>query len=383
MFFTYRGALFWRMSAGMGDIVFAPLYQVLKHRGVRFEFFHRLHNIGLSPHNATEASSVESLEFDVQARVKGGGEYDPLLDVHGVPSWPSQPDYAQLVNGTALARDGRDFEAPWEVRRAGRKTLKVTRDFDIVVLGVSIGALPGVAHELIERAPQWGDMVRYVKTVPTQAFQIWMRKDMCQLGWPRGQMNLSGFVEPFDTWADMSHLISEESWKDPVRAIAYFCSVLPDAVGDEATEQFHEEQQELVRSNAVRFLDRDVGKLWPGAACKGNDDFCWDLLACEGRGRGSKKESRQHRARKHKFDSQYWRANVAPTDRYVLSLPGSIKYRLSPLDMTFDNLTIAGDWTATGLDTGCIESAVMSGLLAAHAIAQKPLLEDIVGYDHP
>jgi uncharacterized protein with NAD-binding domain and iron-sulfur cluster len=196
-------------------------------------------------------------------------------------------------------------------------------------------------------------------------------------------MNLSGFVEPFDTWADMSHLICEESWKDPVRAIAYFCSVLPDAADGEVTGQFHEEQRELVRCNAVRFLDHDVGKLWPGAACKGNEDFCWDLLASEGRGHEPEKPSQAHGARESRFDSQYWRANVAPTDRYVLSLPGSIKYRLSPLDMTFDNLTIAGDWTATGLDTGCIESAVMSGLLAAHAISQKPLLEDIVGYDHP
>jgi uncharacterized protein with NAD-binding domain and iron-sulfur cluster len=80
---------------------------------------------------------------------------------------------------------------------------------------------------------------------------------------------------------------------------------------------------------------------------------------------------------------QFWTANINPTDRYVQSLPGSIIYRISPLDMTFDNLTIAGDWTATGLDTGCIESAVMSGRLAAHAISQRPRLQDIVGYDHP
>jgi uncharacterized protein with NAD-binding domain and iron-sulfur cluster len=35
-FFTYRGAFFWKMQAGMGDIVFAPLYEVLRRRGVRF-----------------------------------------------------------------------------------------------------------------------------------------------------------------------------------------------------------------------------------------------------------------------------------------------------------------------------------------------------------
>ena len=29
MFFTYRGAMFWRMRSGMGDAVFAPLYKVM------------------------------------------------------------------------------------------------------------------------------------------------------------------------------------------------------------------------------------------------------------------------------------------------------------------------------------------------------------------
>jgi len=84
-----------------------------------------------------------------------------------------------------------------------------------------------------------------------------------------------------------------------------------------------------------------------------------------------------------RFDSQFWTANVNPSDRYVLSLPGTPKYRISPLDNTYDNLTIAGDWTACGLDTGCVESAVISGRLAAHAISGYPALGEIVGYDHP
>jgi uncharacterized protein with NAD-binding domain and iron-sulfur cluster len=56
---------------------------------------------------------------------------------------------------------------------------------------------------------------------------------------------------------------------------------------------------------------------------------------------------------------------------------------ISPLDGTYDNLTIAGDWTACGLNVGCVEAAVISGRLAAHAIAQQPALADIIGYDHP
>ena len=375
MFFTYRGSLFWRMSAGMGDVVFAPLYQVLKQRGVRFEFFHRLRNVGLSAQRAGESAYVETLEFDVQAKVSGGGEYQPLIDVNHVPSWPSQPDYAQLVDGSAMARSGRAFEGAWEHRRAGVKKLRVSRDFDFVVLGVSVAVLPEVAGELIEREQRWREMVSHVKTVPTQAFQLWMRESVAELGWPHPPANLSGFVEPFDTWADMSHLIPEEGWKDPVRCIAYFCSVLPDAAqnGGAVTEKFHRERREEVRANAVEFLSTSAGVLWPRAIREG--EFRWEILAVEGK--------QAVRPGPQLLDTQFWTANVNPTDRYVQSLPGSTGYRISPLDMTFDNLTIAGDWTATGLDSGCIESAVMSGQLAAHAISGKPELRDMVGYDHP
>jgi hypothetical protein len=157
-----------------------------------------------------------------------------------------------------------------------------------------------------------------------------------------------------------------------VRSVAYFCSVLPDAAPEDGvTRRFHAEELERVRANAVRFLDEDVHALWPLAA-RPEGGFRWDVRAAEGEA-----------ASEHPFDTQHWTANVNPSDRYVLSLPGSIEYRVSPLDMSFDNLTIAGDWTATGLDTGCIESAVISGRLAAHALSQLPRLDDIIGYDHP
>jgi predicted NAD/FAD-dependent oxidoreductase len=84
-----------------------------------------------------------------------------------------------------------------------------------------------------------------------------------------------------------------------------------------------------------------------------------------------------------RFDGQYWRANVDPSDRYVLSLPGSTRFRISPLDDSYDNMAVAGDWTDSGLNMGCVESAVMSGRLASQALSQSPPLEEIVGFDHP
>src|SRR5205814_353089 len=112
-FFTYRGSFFWRMQAGMGDVVFAPLYEVLRRRAV------------------------------------------------------------------------------------------------------GLGAVPYVCREIVARDPRWRAMVERVKTVATQAFQVWMTADMAALGWSGPQVSLSGFVEPFDTWADMRHLIARERWPEP------------------------------------------------------------------------------------------------------------------------------------------------------------------------
>jgi len=131
-----------------------------------------------------------------------------------------------------------------------------------------------------------------------------------------------------------------------------------------------------VRRSAVDFLRRHARQLWPRAV-DGSGEFRWEILAdADGRHDGRPPDETA-------FDSQFWTANVNPSDRYTLAVPGSSRYRISPLDGTYDNLTIAGDWTDCGVNTGCVEAAVISGRLAAHAIAKTPKLEEIVGYDHP
>jgi len=185
-------------------------------------------------------------------------------------------------------------------------------------------------------------------------------------------------IEPFDTRAYMRHLVQSEGWTHAPRSQTYFCGVLADADGPDPRDPgYLAAQHDRVRRNAIRFLNRDIGHLWPRAgAAPGR--FRWDVLADPGESRpdpGGTGEAR--------FASQFWRANVNPTERYTLSLPGSSAYRVSPLDRTYDNLTVAGDWTDCGFNAGCVEAAVMSGRLAAHALSQSPALEDIVGFDHP
>ena len=381
-FFTYRGAFFWKMQSGMGDVVFAPLYEVLKRRGAKFEFFHRLENvkIGEGDSRSDGRPHVSTLEFDVQARCKQPGEYQPLVDVRGLPCWPSQPDWSQLQGGEALEAQGVDFECHWDRTCVETKRLAVGQDFDLVILGVGVGAIPHACKDLVAQDARWRAMVEQVKTVSTQAFQLWMHPQMNELGWTDGAVNISGFVEPFDTWADMSHLVPEESHPPDVRSIAYFCSALPDAAPGQHLGHagYPASRREEVKRNAINFLEKDISHLWRGASHP-RSGFRWEILAqpCEPRTGAGAGVGPQ------RFESQYWRANVSPTDRYVLSLPGSLQYRISPLDESYDNLTVCGDWTDCGFNEGCVEAAVMSGRLAAHALSKSPPLEEIIGYDHP
>lgn len=382
MLFSSRGSMFWKMNAGMGDVVFAPLYEVLKRRRVSFQFFHRLERVRLANGSllgAGERQYVQELEFDVQADVKGGGqtEYKPLIDVDGLPCWPSSPDYSQLVDGDRLRDEGWQFESHWERRKVNTRTLRVVDDFDFVVLGVGLGAIPHVCRDFLVLDQRWREMVANLKTVETQALQIWLREDMESLGWKDPPVALSAFVQPFETWSDMGHLAREERWPSEPRAIAYFCSVLKgsDGIDPLSDPLYRDRRRAEVRANAIRFLNKDVSQLWPHSASR-EGEFRWEVLMTSSHnGTSAADESR--------IDTQFWIANVDPTERYVLSLPGTQKYRISPLDNTYDNFTVAGDWTACGFDVGCVEAAVMSGRLAAHAISGHPKLEDIVAYDHP
>jgi uncharacterized protein with NAD-binding domain and iron-sulfur cluster len=378
--FTYRGAIFWKMRAGMGDVVFAPFYEALRRRGVRFEFFHRLEALRLAREDSLlpgERPYVESLELDLQAAVRSG-PYEPLTEVHGLPCWPARPDYGQLVDGGRLAAEGWDPESFWDRRRVSQKTLRVGEDFDFVVLAVGLGAIPHVAADLLVRDRRWRRMAESVKTVETGAFQLWLDRDVAALGRPGAEdITMTGFVKPFDTWADMTHLLPGERWpagRAP-RSLAYFCGALPSGPEPPSRDDpgYPAVRREAARREIVRFLEHHVGHLWPRAVRPGGG-FRWEILVPPG------EERPDGPAR---LDTQHWTANVNPSDRYTLTLPGTAKDRISPLDNTYDNLTVAGDWTACGLIVGCVEAAVMSGRLAAHALSGFPALEDIVGFDHP
>jgi len=346
MLFDYKGSIFWRMQAGMGEVVFAPLHQALSRRGVQFEFFHRLDRLRVSPTDR----AVVAVELTRQADLAPGvPRYEPLRRVADLPCWPDHPLADQLATDP-----GGDLEAHWwEGLGTGTRTLMAGADFDVAVLAVSLGMVPLVASELLDADPAWRRMVDEVRTVATQSAQLWLTADEASLGWNGAPgVTLSGFGDSFDTWASMSHLLATERWPDgsAPRSLAYLCGAMPAGPDDDPAAA-----TDRVRTNLERFLDHEVAALWPRAV--GAQGFRWGVLVDGAARRGP-----------DRLDGQYLRANVDPSDRYVQSLPGSGRHRLAPGRTGFTNLAVAGDWTASGLPAGCLESATRSGVLAANAI---------------
>ncbi len=358
-YFTYKGAFLWKMQAGMGDTIFGPIYEVLKQRGVTFRFFHKVESLHVS------GNRISGITLQQQATVKTGPDtYAPFVTVKGLPCWPSRPDYAQLVEGDALQQQRINLESHWTPwQGVGTCELVAGQDFDLVLFGISVGSVPYVCSELVAARPEWQAMIQYVQTTQTQAVQLWLRPDDAGLGWPMWRepaATLTGYdaiSDPqragLDTWGDFSHLIPREEWPSDAfpNHIAYFCGAMRSVDGlklpPAEDTHFPAQQQAQVEDNGRDFLDHHISHLWPRATRADNPDALnWDLVV-----------------------GQFYRANIDPSERYVLSVAGSVQHRLPPGRSGFDNLVLAGDWTYNGLlSLGCVESAVWGGMQAANAI---------------
>lgn len=393
MLLTYKGALFYKMQAGMGDTVFAPLYLVLKQRGVKFEFFHRVDELRLGDGPGSGDCLVDEIVVGRQATARGGVDYQPLVTVKDLPCWPSEPLYDQLAEGAALAAGselpdgGFDLESPstaWKDPSPPR-TLRRGQDFDDVVLGISIGALPRISRALIDRLPRYKQMIDGVRTIATQAMQLWFDTDLAGLGWndptdagSAGAPPIGGaYAESLDTWADMTHLVAREAWNptDRIRSLAYFCGQLRDAEVPTPAPTTAAAWKAAVTDIGKRWTSTNAHPFWPRLAPTAGGALAYDLLHSETNAVG---EAR--------WAEQYFRANTQGSERYVLTVPGSSVHRLFADELVHDevgcrNLFLAGDWVRTGINGGCIEAATMAGMQAARALSGSDF--EIVGDTAP
>jgi len=218
---------------------------------------------------------------------------------------------------------------------------------------------------------------------------------MFELGWdiplaPGDTVISASYLCPGNGQAEFRHLIPFEDWPadQTPKSLWYFCGTMsgrhkPPPFTDTG---FPEMEDMRVRFQSLQYLQAGMGPLLPGATTNANDPpgdpvgFDFNLLVdtlppIQPDGTPNVGIAR--------FDSQFWRANIDPTERYVTSPPGSTACRLKAWDCGFANMSIAGDWIYTGLNVGSLEGAVMSGKLASYAVSGAPALSTIIGYPEP
>jgi uncharacterized protein with NAD-binding domain and iron-sulfur cluster len=358
MWFSFRGSLFWKMTNGMGDTIFTPLYEVLQQRGVRFLFFHKAVHLGLSE----DKSQVESLLLHQQAELQNPEQaYHPFVEIKGARCWPSEPLWTQLKDGEGLRQrlqaQNTDLESGWCHEKVREVVWKRGEDFDALLLGIPPDAQRSLTRELCEANPRYQRMLNEISTIETGAFQLWGHSSLKAMGWSQPSSVLTGEEEPLDTYADMTHLLPVEDWTSnpSPQSLAYFCGSLPETPATTALTDPEYPQKRLSQMNewAKQSLERACRRYWPNMR---EGDF-------QGSENGEMQES----------PGYYIRVNVSPSERYTQTFPGFQRVRLKADESGFKNVVLTGDWTLNGLDVGCVEASVMSGLQASRVLCGFPV----------
>ena len=388
MTFTYMGEFIQLFEAGSGETLIAPLHEVLVKRGVKFAFFNTVTDIRCNK----KSKMIDEIDVDVQATVKNGPhDYQPYVDVKGLDCWPDRPLYKQLKEGKEIEASGADLESFWcDWKPVDKKTLKCGEDFDEVIIGISVGGVKFLTKSLERANSKWKNMLKNAVTVSTQAMQIWLNKTPWDLGW-NGYTNLyddyllsANFMTQPNGQGDFTKYIKYENWpkNHTPASLLLLCGTIPfyhKITGKEGAD-FPRKITEQVKHQSIQFLQSNGGTMLPGstvAAQKGyGDPFSLDFDLLHGVKPNDGKVGAQ------RFDDQYWRVNINPSDNYVSTPPNSTKYRLFANQTGFKNLSIAGDWTANGLNVGSMEGSVRSGLLAAEALLGIPHSKTgVIGFD--
>jgi uncharacterized protein with NAD-binding domain and iron-sulfur cluster len=404
MAFTFKHAYYYKMRAGMGDVISAPLYLVLRAKGVKFKFFHRV--TAVKPGRDENGEPViDQIELAKVARVHG--EYEPLEERGNLQTWPSRPhpdridpdDYEEACNAEHyLHKPTRDY---------GREYLRRGADFDAVVLGIPVSCLPYVCADLIREgrrlraqpaddgagdpAALWARQPE-IATVQTVSLQLWLKPTLEELGWHRSPPLLSLFFDPLNTWCDMGQVLAQEEWPAGLRpgSVAYFCGPLPHqhplpnpeelaGATDAQLARLHARVGQQAQAATDRLLNR-LQQLLPNVAGVGGPDvpaFEFSLLA-----------DPQRRPGAARLAAQYLRPNIEPSERCTLALPGQTRLRMAADQTGYANLFVTGDWTKNGIYAACFEGAVQAGIRTARAISRRPELytiaaEELLGLEPP
>lgn len=350
-FLGYSGAFYYTPAAGLGEVVFAPLYRVLRDRGVNFQFFHKLKQIRPDPATNTIAALVVGRQVEL---LPGVTDYDPLIKIKGLPCWPHRPQYNQIVLGDNPVIQAIDFESP-DSPEVEEIVLRAGVEFDAVVLAIPPPALARVARELAAREPRWQNLLERTRSVAAIGAQLWLSPTWPQLVGGQGLAGAGALTRTeLPRWSNLSSAVAYESWPREQWPGAVACLHGPSPETNLTREH--------VREIALTWLKSHPRALWPEASLPGVDELNWELLL-----------DPQGRAAEHRLAAQHCFFSAGPSDRQIVTAPGDARHRLPAGDSGFANLYLAGDWVGGGLDLACAEGAVIAGLQAARAVSGAPV----------
>jgi hypothetical protein len=159
--------------------------------------------------------------------------------------------------------------------------------------------------------------------------------------------------------------LPRESWPvdNAPGSVSYLCGNLPDPehMPDFSDHAFPRLQYERVRAMAWQWLSDNADQIWPKASPSFDPTgLSWDVLYDPKNG-----------GNPARFNAQFFRANIAPSERYVLCVPNDQEVRMKDGKTPFANVFVAGDYVFTGI-LGSIEASVMTGMMASRAISGFP-----------
>ncbi|MEM7327714.1 MAG: NAD(P)-binding protein [Pseudomonadota bacterium] len=326
MFFGQVGSFFYHFNGGMGDVIVKPFYDVLRSKGVKFEFFKQVTALELN-NQRTEISRVQIRQ---QAKVKAGkSDYDPLIETPtGLRTWPISPLMEQLELGSGQSRFPDDFEDPFDIDPNDPiEDLVAGEDFDIAILAIPGTALREICQPLAVADPAWEKCLDAMSSCPTVSAQLWTEETVDELGWGDLPHISTGHVLPLSTWSDMTHLLPFET-PSQYRGHHLLCG--PHPITDEPP-----------RDTTLRWLDDNFRDVLPD----------WRM--------GTQDTSPR---------AIYARLNHKPSERYIFGAAGDIDDRLRTDESGYSNLFLCGDWVRNGTDLGWVEGAVTTARQCARAI---------------
>lgn len=370
----YKGSFVYQMVYGTGDVMVMPMYEVLKNRGVKFKFFHKIEQV----HYAA-TGSIETISYAQQVQL-AVPEYNPVKKIMNdkLSVWPAEPLYQQLNPDDAerLQAGKINLEDPWtDWTDFKQGQLQKGIDFDEVILGIPVGTLKTICSEIIEKEERWQLMANNVATTPTQSAQLWLLPSLQELGFDPGAWglppefaapNVVVYQNPMYSWLDSSLVLPNENWPEnqQPKFLAYFTGpyILRKPLPSFTDSGYQERENERLRDTFEQWLQDNAGWFWPkGTTYLYPQGLNFQLLADAGNATDGYS----------RFLSQFFRANVRPTDHYTLSVPNSDQYRLKANESGFANLFLCGDWIDFGGNVGYIDGTIQSGQQAAQALRSK------------